>query len=221
MTTERERALGWIFFLGLSAAVLALFLFAWIADEMLEGDTRAFDEYIRLALNSHASPDLTAVMRFFTAFGSPIVVLALSAALVLIFSYLRWRRAAWLFLITLAGAFVLNMALKLAFQRPRPPVTFFGTPVPDSYSFPSGHAMFSACFFGIVAALVSPRLRSHASRVAIWMAAIVLALVIGLSRIYLGVHYPSDVIAGYAAAVVWIVTVASGDRLLRRRRGGR
>ncbi len=220
MKSERERALSWIFFLGLSAAVLALFLFAWLADEMLEGDTRAFDQYVRLALNGHASPDLTAVMRFFTAFGSPVVMVALSAALVVIFYYLHWRRATWLLLITLAGALVLNLALKLTFQRPRPPVTFFGTPAPASYSFPSGHAMFSACLFGIVAALVSPRLRSRASRVAIWMAAIVLALMIGVSRIYLGVHYPSDVIAGYAAAVVWIVTVASADRLLRRRRGG-
>jgi undecaprenyl-diphosphatase len=221
MTAERDRALGWVFFLGLSAAVLALFLFAWLADEMLEGDTNAFDEYIRLTLNSHASPNLTAVMRFFTAFGSPVVVLALSAAVVAIFYYLQWRRAVCLFPITIAGAFVLNTALKLAFQRPRPPDTFFGTPLPATYSFPSGHAMLSACFFGIVAALVSPRLRSRASRVAIWIAAIILALAIGVSRIYLGVHYPSDVIAGYAASVVWIVTVASGDRLLRRRRGGR
>jgi undecaprenyl-diphosphatase len=80
--------------------------------------------------------------------------------------------------------------------------------------------MLSAGLFGIIAALVAPRLHSRAGQVAIWMAAAALALAIGLSRIYLGVHYPSDVIAGYAAAVVWIVTVSSADWLLRRRRGG-
>ncbi len=217
MAPERERALGWLVFFGLGTAVLALFLFAWIADEMLEGGTKAFDQYIRLTLNSHASAQLTAVMRFFTAFGSPLVVLLLSAAVLAAFLMLHWNRAAGLFLITLAGAIVLNFTLKLAFRRPRPPDTFFGTPVPASYSFPSGHALISACFFVALAVLISPRLRSGAGRVAIWLAAIVLALVIGVSRIYLGVHYPSDVVAGYAAAVVWTATVGSGDRLLRRR----
>jgi undecaprenyl-diphosphatase len=220
MSGERERVLGWVFFLGLSAAVFSLFLFAWLAEEMMEGGTKAFDEHIRLTFNSYASPQLTAAMRFFTAFGSPAVVLALSAVVVAIFYHLHWGRAIWLFLITIAGTFLLNTALKLAFQRPRPPVTFFGTPLPETYSFPSGHAMLSAGLFGIIAALVAPRLHSRAGQVAIWMAAAALALAIGLSRIYLGVHYPSDVIAGYAAAVVWIVTVSSADWLLRRRRGG-
>jgi undecaprenyl-diphosphatase len=144
-------------------------------------------------------------------------LLALAAIVVLIFLFrLRWKRAAILFVITLAGALVLDGTLKLIFHRPRPPAAFFGTPLPDSYSFPSGHALFSVCFFGVLAELASARVKSRASRVAIWMAAVVLAFVIGLSRVYLGVHYPSDVIAGYAAAVVWVVTVASGDRLLRR-----
>lgn len=217
MTSEREPALGRVFFMGLGAAVLALVLFAWLAEEVLEGHTRAFDQYVRQALNGHASPQLTAVMRFFTAFGEPAVLLALAAAVVLFLIYeLHWKRAAALFAVTLAGALVLDATLKLAFHRPRPPAAFFGTPLPDSYSFPSGHALFSVCFFGVLAALTSPRMTSRASRVAIWLAAVLLAFVIGLSRVYLGVHYPSDVIAGYAAAVVWIVTVASGDRLLQR-----
>ncbi len=219
MTSEREPALGRVFFLGLGAAVLALVLFAWLADQMLEGRTRAFDQHVRQAVNGHASPQLTAVMRFFTAFGAPAVLLVLAAAVILFFVYrLHWKRAAVLFAITLAGALILDGALKLAFHRPRPPAAFFGTPLPDSYSFPSGHALFSVCFFGVLAALTSARVRSRAGRVAIWLTAALLAFVIGLSRVYLGVHYPTDVIAGYAAGVVWIGTVASGDWLLQRGR---
>ncbi|MGE5567412.1 MAG: phosphatase PAP2 family protein [Rhodospirillales bacterium] len=221
MSSERQRSLGWVFFIGLSAAVFALFVFAWVADEMLEGNTRAFDQHVRLALNQHASPALTAAMRVFTFLGSPVAVAAIAAAALALFYYWRWRRALLLFVITLAGAAVLNAALKLAFHRPRPPDTFFHTATPASYSFPSGHAMLSVCLFGTLAALISARLRSRAGRVAVWLAAIALVLAIGLSRIYLGVHYPSDVIGGYAAAVVWVAAVALADRLLRRRRGAR
>ncbi|HOK47362.1 MAG TPA: phosphatase PAP2 family protein [Bryobacteraceae bacterium] len=221
MSSERERSLGWVFFIGLSAAVFALFVFAWLADEMLKGDTRAFDQSVRLAFNAHASPALTAAMRVFTFLGSPVAVAAISGVVAVLFYYWRWRRALLLFVITLAGAAVLNATLKLAFQRPRPPDTFFETATPASYSFPSGHAMLSVCLFGTLAVLVSPRLRSRAGQVAVWLAAIALVLAIGLSRIYLGVHYPSDVIAGYAAAVVWVAAVALADHLLRRRRVAR
>jgi undecaprenyl-diphosphatase len=217
MAQGREHALGRLFFFGLGTAVLALFLFAWISGAMLDGGAGAFDQNVRLSLNAYASPQMTVAMRFFTSFGSPLVLLPLSAAVLAAFWKLGWNREAGLFAATLGGAVVLNFALKLAFQRPRPPDTFFGTPVPDSYSFPSGHALISACFFIGLAVLAAPRLRARASRVAIWLGAVVLALVIGLSRIYLGVHYPSDVLAGYTAAIVWIATVASADRLLQRR----
>lgn len=109
------------------------------------------------------------------------------------------------------------MAFKLSFQRPRP-VPFFDTPLPSSYSFPSGHALFSFCFYGMLAAIITARLHSRSARTVIWLLAGVLVALIGLSRIYLGVHYPSDVLAGYAAALVWVVAVAFGDHMLSRRR---
>jgi undecaprenyl-diphosphatase len=97
-------------------------------------------------------------------------------------------------------------------------VPFFGTEAPHSYSFPSGHALFSICFFGVVAALVAARLPSIAARAAVWTVAVAIAFLIGLSRVYLGVHYPSDVIGGYAAAVAWASAVALADGMLLRRR---
>ena len=121
---------------------------------------------------------------------------------------------------TLAGATLLNLLLKQTFARTRPD-PFFDYPLPVSHSFPSGHAFFAASFFGGLAVLVSGRVRSSALRLAVWIVALSLVLLIGLSRVYLGVHYPSDVFAGYAAAVVWVAGVALGDRVVSHRRRGR
>ena len=90
---------------------------------------------------------------------------------------------------------------------------------PSSFSFPSGHALFATCFFGGIAVLLSHRLRELGSaEVLVWLAALVLILLIGVSRIYLGVHYPTDVIGGFAVGDRWVTSVALGDRLAERRR---
>jgi undecaprenyl-diphosphatase len=113
----------------------------------------------------------------------------------------------------MVGVAALDVALKLAFHRPRP-VAFFGA-APSTYSFPSGHALGSFCFYGMLAAIVSARVRRQDAKFFVWMAAVLLVGMIGFSRIYLGVHYPSDVIAGYCAAVVWVGAVGLLERALR------
>ena len=80
--------------------------------------------------------------------------------------------------------------------------------------FPSGHALLSFCLYGVLAAVLAARLKGRRARALVWAAAALLVLLVGLSRLYLGVHYPSDVLAGYAAAFVWVVAVAAADRLL-------
>jgi len=133
-----------------------------------------------------------------------------------LFRHFLWRRAAIWLLATLAGATVLSLALKSAFHRPRPTL-FFGA-VPHTYSFPSGHSMFSFCFYGVLAGLLTARIDSRPLRILIWIvAAAALVLSIGLSRIYLGVHYPSDVLAGYLAGAIWVSTMLALDRLRTRR----
>jgi undecaprenyl-diphosphatase len=122
----------------------------------------------------------------------------------------------------MAGASVLDTVLKLAFHRARPE-PYFGYVLPESYSFPSGHALFSFCFFTAGAALLAPRLQHSALRWLVWAVAASLILAIGFSRIYLGVHYPSDVLAGYAVGLIWSSVLIVGDRLAHaraRRRGG-
>ena len=203
---------------GLIAAGLALLLFSWLGRDILVGTAPEIDESLRNALHGSSSPGLTRVMIAASRYGGPGWLVPMGIALGLVFLLKRWRRGALLVAVTLAGAGLLNLMLKQSFARTRP-AAFFDYPLPPSHSFPSGHAFFAASFFGGLAVLVSGRVRQRGLRVLLWIVALGLTLLVGISRVYLGVHYPSDVFAGYAAAVVWVAAVAFGDRVLRHRRG--
>ncbi len=215
----RASSAGGVLAAGLAASVAAVLVFAWLAEHVAAGATIAFDGVVRGFAHRHASAGLTALMRLVSDAGSPVPLLVLCviacAALVAAHS----KRAALFFAIAMAGAAIIDATLKLAFHRARP-ASFFGTPEPHSYSFPSGHALMLACYFGIAAAFATARIGSRAARTSIWIAAAALAGLVGYSRIYLGVHYPSDVVGGYAAAIVWVTAAAHADRLWQRGRGG-
>lgn len=219
-TFNRVRQLvGSILFIGLAGAIAMLLFFAWLAEEVLEGDTWAFDESLRASIHAFANPSLTSLMRGVTMLGSTTFLIALGVCVALAFVLAGWHRGVALFATTMAGAIILNAALKLSFQRIRP-APFFDTPLPISYSFPSGHALFSLCFYGVLAWLIAARIRRNTTaRVVIWTVAASLVSLIGLSRIYLGVHYPSDVLAGYTAGIVWVMAVTLADRLLQNHNG--
>jgi len=204
--------------LGLGIAIGALIFFGWLADEALEGDARAFDDATRAAVHQFASPSLTAIMRGLSFVGSTIALSAGTIFVVIRFAMRKWKREAILFSLTMIGAGLLNITLKLAFKRPRP-VPFFNLSPPETYSFPSGHSLTSAVFFGALAAILTARIKSRRVKAAIWIVSTVMFLLIGLSRIYLGVHYTTDVIAGFAAALIWILVVRFVEMgLVRRRR---
>ena len=198
---------------SLVVAVLAIFLFAWLAENVAAQHTLAFDSSVRAAVHAFASPALTRLMFAISFMGSGGLITSALVAFAL-FRHFLWRRAAIWMVVTLAGALVLDLTLKFAFHRARP-VPFFG-PIPRTYSFPSGHSLFSFCFYGVLAGLLAGRVRSMSARVLIWLIAALLVLSIGLSRIYLGVHYPSDVIAGYLAGTIWSATMVALDRMRRR-----
>jgi undecaprenyl-diphosphatase len=207
MPAQRTRLdLGW--WSGLMAAVAALLLFTWLAHEMRAGNTHRFDLEVRSALHSLAQPPLTLAMRILTWLGSIALMGPAGAAAAWLWVRRGRRRAAVLLVVTLAGAIVCDLVLKSAFHRPRP-VPFFGLATPASYSFPSGHALISCCFYGLLAGL-----RERRPRWPGWAGAALLVAVIGFSRVYLGVHYPSDVIAGYAAGAAWTLTASLFVRLL-------
>jgi membrane-associated phospholipid phosphatase len=209
--------LGVSLLLGLASAIAALLFFGWLTDEVLEGQTRRFDDTTRTAVHQLASPGLTVAMRGISFLGSTYFLLALTIVVVVCFLLRHWQREAMLFAITMAGGGLLDVTLKHAFHRARP-VPFFNLVVPSSYSFPSGHALGSFCFYGALAAILATRLRDRSIRIALWYSSALIILLIGFSRIYLGVHYTTDVLAGFAAALIWIVVVAFVEQRLALRR---
>lgn len=202
--------------ISLLVAVGAILLLSWIAREMLAGDTATSDDGLRSFVHSFSSPVLTRFM-FAMSFMGATGMLAVLAAAVILCVRKKWYRALGWLALTMFGALILNVTLKDGFHRTRP-VPFFGH-VPHSYSFPSGHALFSFCFYGVMAGLINARVRSLWVRVVVFSSAAVMTGLIGFSRIYLGVHYPSDVVAGYLAGTIWVSTMIVADRLRKTRRG--
>jgi undecaprenyl-diphosphatase len=202
---------------GFVSAGLALAIFAWLAASVLRGEIVEFDSAVRDAVHSRASPWMTRFMRSVTRLGSELIMAPLGLLIAWRLVAAGRRHAAVLLLIASAGGETLNQLLKLLFRRPRPEA-FFGYDLPSSYSFPSGHALVSCCFYGALAAILTRRMQSRLGKIAVWACAVVLVGAIGLSRVYLGVHYASDVIAGYSAAVVWVAAVATGYGFWLRRR---
>ena len=170
-----------------------------------------FDDYVRAGVQSIASPNLTALLRLLTRLGSTVGLTALGVVVVAVFLYMRRLRYIMLLLFVMAGQAVMQYGFKAIFERERPQA-LFDYMVGDTPSFPSGHALAATCFFGLVAHLTSLNLVSRASQIAVWTLAIVIVLIVGLSRIYFDVHYPSDVAAGYLAGLIWASSVASGAR---------
>ena len=186
----------------LAVASIALLCFGWLSAQVAQGRTAGFDAQARDAIHASARPALTNMMLGATALGSQAVILGVSAG-AMIGLWLGGRRGeARLVLVVIAGAELCLLLIKAFFHRPRPDA-FFGVIAPPSYSFPSGHALLSLCCYGTLAALAGARLGSGARR-AVRIAAAVLILAIGVSRIYLGVHYPTDVIGGYLVAIAWM-----------------
>jgi undecaprenyl-diphosphatase len=190
---------------SLVSSTFFLILFAWLSEEVFEGGLQRFDFAVRMKVHEFFNPQVTKFMQAMTFLGSIGFLTTLFAIIVAVWLARGMKRpAAWL-TIAVAGSVVLDVSLKLSFHRTRP-VPFVGV-VPLTYSFPSGHALSSFCFYGVLAGFLCARIQSRAGRFFIWSGSAALVLAIGLSRIYLGVHYPTDVIAGYIAAAAWVSTL--------------
>jgi undecaprenyl-diphosphatase len=182
-----------------------LILFSWLSEQVFAGDTQRLDSSVRMKVHEFFSPLLTRFMEDMTFLGSIGFLTTLFVILVAVWiAKGRKRPAVWM-AIAVGGSVILDISLKLSFHRPRP-IPFVGI-APQTYSFPSGHALSSFCFYGVLAGLLTARIQSRAFRIIIWIVAATLVSAIGLSRIYLGVHYPTDVIAGYIAAAAWVSTL--------------
>ena len=198
---QRLEDFPWLIFLGYAVVLFgALYLFAELAGDVYEQERFAFDAPILTWLETHQTPPLTSLALFFTWLGN-IYVLGPIAALL---TYLFWRkssRAALFFVVSVAGALVLNLSAKAFFARARPDL-FEALSHATNYSFPSGHTMGSTAFF-LSLYLVARRLFPDYSP---WVGFVGLVLTLGvsLSRSYLQVHYPSDILAGWALSGAWV-----------------
>jgi undecaprenyl-diphosphatase len=188
--------------------------FVHIADEVIEGDTQHFDEWAVRALRM-PDPDappgapkvpigprwMREVGRDMTALGGVAVMLLVTAGVVGYLLMIRKYRAMWLVIIATFGGLVLSSILKAAFDRPRPDVEHYSYVVTSS--FPSGHSMMSAVVYLTLGSLLTRLVPDWHVKIYLILVAILLTMLVGLSRIYMGVHYPTDVLAGWTAGLVW------------------
>jgi undecaprenyl-diphosphatase len=193
----------------LLAIAVLLFLFGSIAEDVIEGEPFAFDRAILLALRQPGNPNLPIgpawlpeAARDITSLGSTLV---LGLIVVSIVGYLlleRRRAAAWLILGSVTGGVLLNNLLKLAIGRPRPEIAGPAVQVFTS-SFPSGHATLSAIAYLTLGALLARTQQSLPIRLYVLSLAVLATMLVGISRVYLQVHYPSDVLAGWCIGSAW------------------
>lgn len=198
--------------LQLTALMLAVYLifvattvaFVKIADEVHEQETLPIDTMVLRGIHSLSTPFLDTVIPTVTDIGGPLGTVLITCGIAGLLLCRRQMRRALLIFLSVGGAAALNMILKAIFERPRPDL-WDRLVVEHSYSFPSGHAMASAALgLALIAALWTSRYR--------WAAIVVGGLymtVISATRLYLGVHYPSDVIAGWLVSAAWVAIVVA------------
>jgi undecaprenyl-diphosphatase len=187
---------------GVIVAVAGTLAFAQLGEFVQKGGTQAFDVAILRWLGAHRTTLLTQAAVELTYLGTGTVVLMIVGVAALFLWHTEHKHSARLLLAAVAGNIILNGVLKLVFHRARPDVFVWQTTAVSS-SFPSGHAMSATVCYGTVAYLVS-RLQKHTwSRALTLTGAVILILLICMTRLYLGVHYPSDVIAGIIVGLAW------------------
>ena len=194
--------LGAFLVAGIVIAATGTILFGKFAQTVMQGSTQSFDEAVLRWMARQHTPVMDAFMLEITSLGTGMVVLTIVGIAALFLALTRHKYSALLLLVATGGGLVLNSALKSFFDRPRPQVFDWGTHAATS-SFPSGHAMSAAIVYSTVAYLAA---RLHKQVWARWITLVVAAVIIVLicaSRMYLGVHYPSDVIAGATIGLAW------------------
>lgn len=213
-------AVGLFLIVGVLVAIAGTIGFAALAEVVREGYTQQFDTAVLRWLGAHHTPTLTTIMTEVTPLGTGVVVLTIVGVTTAFLWHTEHKHSARMLLAATAGNILLNNGLKLLFDRARPDVFEWGTHAASS-SFPSGHAMSATVVYGTVAYLLA-RLQKHAwSRAITLLFAVLMIALICLTRLYLGVHYPSDVLGGIIVGLAWsgfcMATLEASLALARRR----
>jgi len=202
--------------------VLCAWAFFGVANRVAAGRTQALDEELMLRLRAGGPSEprgpswLPGTMRDLTALGSAPVLVVFVLAVAGFLAVRRQHHALGLLLVATVGGILLNNLLKDAFARPRPAAALHLTEV-RSMSFPSGHAMESAIIYLTLAALLARLVRTRVLQLYFVTVAFFITFVVGLSRVYLGVHYPTDVLAGWTAGLGWSLLCWAAARYLQQR----
>ncbi len=212
-----EGYLGLHLTVGVVVMVLGGWLFGGIAEDVIHQDPLVqVDWAVSDWLSTHTEPPVTAAMWVLSRAGSPLL-LVVSLVLALALAWRRWWGALCMLVLAVGGGELVSWLLQWLFAHPQPmmPHPFLTL---MSYSFPNGYAMRSVLFYGLLGYLVLPWIGSWRGRVWTVVAGGVLVSLIGVSRLYLGVHYLSDVLAGYASGIVWLAFAITGVETVRRYR---
>lgn len=208
--------------LGFAGLVAGIWIFCLIAGEVVEGDTARFDRRILLAmrhpgdLSPIGSPAVQDAARDMTALGG-VTVLTLVTAFTGGFLFLDGkRRMAWFVYGSVTGGALASLVLKDVFQRPRPELVPHGAYV-SATSFPSGHSMLSAVTYLTLGALLARSQPRKTLKAYLILISALVTLLVGVSRVYLGVHWPTDVLAGWTAGATWAIFCWLTARWLQRR----
>ncbi|MEM8720757.1 MAG: phosphatase PAP2 family protein [Cyanobacteria bacterium P01_G01_bin.39] len=186
---------------GLFSCLLITYVVAEISNEVLEKEAFAFDQTILLWIHSWANPVLDRLMQTITRLNDPDVVSIIAAVALISLLWQRCYPEAKIFVINCAGGVILSYGLKSVFGKVRPDL--WQSAIEEvSFSYPSGHALGSTVLYGFLAYLFATRF-PHLSLL-IYLIAIILIGIIGISRLYLGVHWPTDIIGGYGIGFLWL-----------------
>ena len=205
------------FITGLVLSVIFIWIFGEIAESVLSGDTFVvLDKWVMRHLLYFRTTNMTSFMEVVTNLGGTMIIAPCGF---IIAGYLLFKRhydTAAGFAVAVVGGMILNNILKALFHRPRPLSEAALTTV-YGWSFPSGHAMNSTIFYGMLVYLIVRGIHSRPLRLAAIAASMSIVFIIGLSRIYLQVHYLSDVIAGLAGGLFWLSVCITGVEMNRKR----
>ena len=205
--------------IGIVLSIVFTVIFAKLLDFVKDNgtDVTPFDRSILFWMYHHRAHGLTQAATVLAHLGSPPVIAGIAAAAALVgLVWHKVRGAAWTLPIAILGAGVIIQGVKLVIQRPRP--SFFAPLLHESgFSFPSGHSLIAMVVYGLLGYFALHLVHNHVGRLIIRIVTVAIVFSIGVSRVYVGVHYPTDVLAGWTAGVPWLIACLYLHEVMARR----
>jgi undecaprenyl-diphosphatase len=200
---------------GVALATIAFWFFKQQADHVVEGRADQYDDLIMETVHRIDNPAMHRVMEAATQLGSHAAISAAAGLTAIAMLRSGKKQEAWTVVVSTGGAMAINTILKNVFQRQRPQELARRIKLPKSHSFPSGHSLLSAATYPIVAHHLVQN-RSVATQAFVHTIAGVTILSVGFSRVYFGVHFPSDVLGGFAAGLGWLGLTSLSHTLIEK-----